>query len=350
MHYQDVTVRGAGVFGLSIAFCCARKGARVRVIDPFGVGAGSSGGIVGALAPHTPESWNDKKAFQFDSLMAAEPFWSEVAHLSGLNPGYARLGRLQTIADARALALAEARSISAEQLWQGRAQWTVVPDSAFAGWAPPSPSGFLIHDTLSARLHPRRACEALATAVLALGGTIDTGSDDAGPDRGAVIWATGYRGLLDISADLGKSVGNGVKGQAILLAGDAGPVPQIFADGLHVVPHDDGAIAVGSTSEREFSDPSRTDDQLDGVLDRARAICPALRAAPVLARWAGVRPRARSRAPMLGSHPTRPGAFLANGGFKIGFGIAPAVGMIMADLVLDGQDRIPDAFRVEASL
>ena len=68
----DVTVRGAGIFWLSVAWACARRGARVQVVDPHGDGAGSSGWIVGALAPHTPENWNPKKAFQFDSLMMAQ--------------------------------------------------------------------------------------------------------------------------------------------------------------------------------------------------------------------------------------------------------------------------------------
>jgi len=72
----DVTVFGAGAFGLSVAWCCARRGARVRVVDPGGVGAGASGGIVGALAPHVPEQWNEKKAFQLDSLLMADAFWA----------------------------------------------------------------------------------------------------------------------------------------------------------------------------------------------------------------------------------------------------------------------------------
>ena len=75
---------------------------------------------------------------------------------------------------------------------------------------------------------------------------------------------------------------------------------------------------------------------------------PALRDAKVLARWAGVRPRASSRAPLLGAWPGRPGHFLANGGFKIGFGMAPKIAEVMADLVLDGQDTIPVAFRFDA--
>ena len=55
MASVDVTVRGAGIFGLSIAWACVRRGASVRVVDPAGPGAGSSGGIVGALAPHVQQ-------------------------------------------------------------------------------------------------------------------------------------------------------------------------------------------------------------------------------------------------------------------------------------------------------
>lgn len=85
----DVTVRGAGIFGLSIARICARRGAKVQVVDPSGPGAGSSGGLVGALAPHVPENWNAKKAFQFDSLIMAEPFWRQIEDTGGVSPAMA---------------------------------------------------------------------------------------------------------------------------------------------------------------------------------------------------------------------------------------------------------------------
>jgi len=90
MATVDVTVRGAGVFGLSVAWACLKAGATVRVIDPNGVASGASGGIVGALAPHVPEQWNPKKAFQLESLLMAEEWWAEVAEKGGKNPGYAR--------------------------------------------------------------------------------------------------------------------------------------------------------------------------------------------------------------------------------------------------------------------
>jgi len=74
---------------------------------------------------------------------------------------------------------------------------------------------------------------------------------------------------------------------------------------------------------------------------------PGLAGAEVVSRWAGVRPRARTRAPVLGGWPGRDGHFVANGGFKIGFGMAPKVAEVMADLVLDGRDEgIPDGFRL----
>jgi glycine oxidase len=342
----DVTIRGAGIFGLSIAWVCARRGARVCVVDPNGAGAGSSGGLVGALAPHVPENWNPKKAFQLESLLLAEPFWAGVEAAGGVSSGYGRTGRLQPIADANALALARARVETARELWQGKARWTVRPVSEVGLWAPPSASGFVIHDDLSARMHPRRACAALVAGLATLG----VGVVAQAPDRGAVVHATGAAGLVEISRQLGRQVGMGIKGQSALLRFDAGEAPQIFADAVHIVPHADGTLAIGSTTEREFDDPTGTDHLLDDVIARAIAAMPVLHGAEVISRWAGLRPRAGSRAPVLGAHPLYPGQFIANGGFKIGFGMAPKVAHVMADLVLEARDTIPDEFRIETCL
>jgi len=343
---DEVTVLGAGIFGLSVAWACARRGARVRVIDPAGVAGGASGGVVGALAPHAPEAWSALKAFQLDSLLMAADWWAGVAAAGGVDPGYGRDGRLQPVPDAAALARAAARAEAARALWQGRAVWEVVPAAEAGAWAPRSPTGWLVRDTLSARLHPRRACAALAAALAAQGGALAAD----GVPRGAQVWATGAAGLAELGRELDREVGRGVKGQAALIALDRAGAPQIAAPGLHVVPHADGTVAVGSTSEAAYDDPEATDAQLDAVIARARALCPALADAPLIERWAGVRPRARSRAPVLGPHPHRRGVFIANGGFKIGFGLAPAVGEAMADLVLEGRDAIPPGLRPEACL
>ena len=341
-----VTVRGAGLFGLVTAWELVRLGASVQVVDPRGAGAGASGGIVGALAPHVPENWNAKKAFQLDSLLASEAFWGGVEAASGLSTGYGRLGRLQPLADAHAVGLAQGRAEGARALWAGQAVWEVIPAKMAGPLAPLTQTGLLIRDTLTARIHPRQAIASLAKALEAYGVPIR----GEAPDQGAVVWATGHEGLAALSRHFGKTVGAGVKGQAVLVQADHAGAPQVFADGLHIVPHADGTVAIGSTSEREFTDGAATVCATDALHARAARVVPSLVGAPVLERWAGIRPRARTRAPMLGPWPGRAGHFVANGGFKIGFGIAPAVAQMMADLVLGGRDGIPSDFRVEASL
>ncbi len=346
MATVDVTIRGAGIFGLSVAWACVRRGARVRVVDPGGVGAGASGGVVGALAPHVPENWNVKKAFQLESLLMAGPFWAGVEAVSGVSSGYARTGRLQPVVDEAGLALARARTETAAGLWKDQAVWEVIGAEEPA-WAPLSPTGYLIRDTLSALIHPRRACESLAAALDARGCPVLEEAEEAGQ----VVHATGWAGLTELSEALSSPVGVGVKGQAVLLRHAAPPdARQLFADDLHIVPHADGTVAVGSTTEREFDAPDTVDGASDALIERAIEHVPILHGAAVVSRWAGVRPRARSRAPMLGPWPGRAGHFIANGGFKIGFGMAPKVAEIMADLVLEGRDGIPDDFRVEANL
>lgn len=342
MTRVDLTIRGGGIFGLSIAWAATRRGARVRLIERDRIGAGASGGIVGALSPHVPENWNEKKAFQLDSLLMAEAWWQAVADASNLNPGYARIGRLQPLSDAAAITRAQTRAHTAASLWQGRAHWQVIPATG-AEWEPASPTGLLVHDTLSARIHPTKALAALAAAIRSRGGEVIEG--DA-PNQGPVIWATGIAGLNDLTAALGRKAGDGVKGQAALLRHHAPTLPQLFIGGLHIIPHDDGTVAIGSTSEQHWHDPTTTDAALDALIAHARAALPALAEAPIIQRWSALRPRSTTRAPLLSEWPDRPGHFIANGGFKIGFGMAPKVAEVMVDLVLECRDTIPHSFRV----
>lgn len=336
----DLTVRGAGIFGLSIAWEAVQRGAVVTVVDPNGPGAGSSGGVVGALQPHTPDPWNDKKQFQLESLLMARGFWSGVDAASGLSSGYGQVGRVMPLKTAREVELARSRTAAALERWGAELTWEVtqVPD------APPSPTGLYVHDTLSAILNPRLAVKALVAALQTKGVNIASEAPETKP----TIWATGWAGLQDLSTAFDRSIGNGVKGQAALLDHDAAGQPQVYAEGLHLIPHLDGTFAIGSTSERDFDAPDTTDAQLDDLIARARQLVPALANAPVLTRWAGVRPRAKSRAPLLGPWPDRFGHFIANGGFKIGFGMAPKVAKVMVDLALEGRDAIPPEFHTDA--
>lgn len=310
----------------------ARRGAQVHLIESRLIGAGASGGHVGALAPHTPDRWNPKKAFQLDSLLMAAAFWAEIEAISGLPTGYARTGRLQPVPDAAAL---QPRLSGAAQHWPDGIGMRVT-DTPATPLATPGP---WLQDDLTARINPRAALAALAAAIRAKGCKITEGQPAPDHLPGPTLWATGTEGLTTLN------LGKGVKGQSALLAYALPDSPQIFTGDLYIVPHADGTTAIGSTSENSFSH-DHPDAQITALIARARALCPALTDAPLIETWAGIRPRATSRAPILGPHPGRPGHFIANGGFKIGFGMAPKIAIIMADLILDGRDAIPDDFRL----
>ena len=43
--------------------------------------------------------------------------------------------------------------------------------------------------------------------------------------------------------------------------------------------------------------------------------------------------------------PIMDGDYIINGGFKIGFGMAPELASVLISLICDGVDKIPEAFR-----
>ena len=158
--------------------------------------------------------------------------------------------------------------------------------------------------------------------------------------------------LQSLLPPLPKPLGQGVKGQAALLAADLDPsLPVVFLDGIYVVPHEGGFAAVGSTSENRYDDPSSTDHQLDTVIEKARALVPALRDAPVVERWAGIRPKAIGRDPLVGPVPGHPNVIALTGGFKITFGMAHRLARSALDPVLGSNTApLPENFTLAGQL
>lgn len=85
---------GGGIMGLWAAVKAERLGIDTLLVEAGRLGGGASGGLLGALMPHMPDRWSDKKQFQFDALVALE---AEIAGLeaeTGLSGGYRRCGRI----------------------------------------------------------------------------------------------------------------------------------------------------------------------------------------------------------------------------------------------------------------
>ena len=192
----DVTIYGAGVFGLSIAWSCITRGAKVRVIEKKSVGAGSSGSPVGALSPHTPDNWNVKKKFQLDSLMMSKKYWTDLEYETGSSTGFMNSGRIQAIQDQRQLILAKERVEGAKVRWGNSFVWEVVDESKLLTWRPISKTGLYIYDNLSSVITPNAALSVLSEAIVRSGSEIIIGQ---AKEQGKVLYAAGYEDLENIS-------------------------------------------------------------------------------------------------------------------------------------------------------
>ncbi|TIX88413.1 FAD-binding oxidoreductase [Rhizobium sp. P44RR-XXIV] len=341
----DLLIVGGGIMGLWAAVHAERLGIRTLLVDAGRFGQGASGGLLGALMPHMPDKWSEKKQFQFDALVALEEEVAVLEAAAGLSAGYRRAGRLIPLPKPHLREIALGHSRDAQTHWhQGGREfhWHVLDAAPVAGWIDPAAaeSGF-VFDTLAARVSPRALLKALlaflagARHVRLLEGVSVQGID---PDRGVAttsegnilfarcILSAGHSSfpILDgLTLDRKSPLGQPVKGQAALLKADVdASLPVIFRDGLYIVPHEGGMVAVGSTSENRFEDPLSTDGQLDDLLAAARSMAPALLGAEVVERWAGLRPKAIDRDPMVGAHPVHPSLIALTGGFKVSFGLA----------------------------
>ena len=357
---QRVVIVGGGIFGLTTAWFCAARGMSVTLVEQDHIAAGASGGVMGTLSPNVPETWSPKKQFQLDALLTAEAFWQSVEALSGIPTGYGRIGRLIPILDERALHHAKIREIDAVKLWQGQADWKVADSADFHDLIAPSVAPYgIIHENLSARIAPRAACASLAKALKMNGVEIleNWPVTEIGPNRvlgphgeltaDEIVIAAGVESFALLAPFIGADKGMGVKGQSALLTGvPLAETPQIYADHVYIIPHTDGSVAIGSTSENSWQDAYATDEKLDLLIAKARTICPPLRQAAVSERWANLRPRGKKPDPMLGPVPGHKGINVATGGFKIGFGIAHTCGEHVAAMLSGETPDIPLAFLV----
>ncbi|RUM21972.1 FAD-binding oxidoreductase [Rhizobium vallis] len=373
--FSDLLIVGGGIMGLWAAVHAERRGISTILADAGRLGGGASGGLLGALMPHMPDRWSEKKQFQFDALVSLEDEIATLEAETGLFAGYRRSGRLIPLPKPHLNRIARGHSEDAERHWRAgerRFHWHVLDKPDVDGWVEASAgeSGF-VHDTLAARVAPRSLTSVLiaflrrAKHLRIVEHAAVAGLD---PDRGTAeiggeaiafrhcMLAAGHRSfplLQDLTPGLKQPLGQPVKGQAALLKADIDPaLPTIFLDGLYIVAHEGGHAAIGSTSENRFDDPTSTDAQLDGLIEAARAIVPALRNAPVVERWAGLRPKAIDRDPMIGRHPDHPRLIALTGGFKVSFGLAHRLAEAAICIASDAhcEFRLPESFAISSHI
>ncbi|MEM9330552.1 MAG: FAD-dependent oxidoreductase [Pseudomonadota bacterium] len=355
----DTVVVGGGVLGLWAARHAIQSGEKVLILDKRHLGAGASGGFLGALMPHMPNTWNSKKQFQFDGLSTLGDAISELEDDTGHACGFRRCGRIMPVAHEKLRDQVYHRIEGAKAHWVGAYEMALLgADAAQSGWINPEFAEHgLQYDTLSARVNPRdymmaleryirprcevwEGVEAIDVQPHASGKSCDVVlADRSLICGGKVIVANGWEayGLLQrfftqINKD--KPIGRGVKGQAVLVQFEHGDdLPIVYHDGVYVVPHSGNKVAIGSTSLNDWDgEPDAFDVNDMTFYTRALQLVPALANAPILEQWAGVRPRntleGRGTSPWFGPVPEYPGLIALIGGFKITLGLAHRINFL----------------------
>lgn len=366
----DLVVIGGGIFGLWVAKHAVDRGLRVMVAEKEHIGAGASGGLLGALMPYLPTGWKEKKQFQFDALSELPTLVKLLEEETGLSTGYGQVGRLMPIRTDHFVKTADDLAKASKEMWhQGGLAFDFAPhqDHRFENWLSPdhAPLGYVL-DTLAARVHPRNYLKVLAQ-YLESRATIQTGfafekfedgvaSFNQGRETvstGSLVLAQGYQTFSYLEQTHNIDIGTGIKGQAahFELQVEAG-MPVVYDDGVYIVPHDNGTCAVGSTAEKTWSNPTQPDLSVTDFIDKAFMICPRLKDARLIERWAGVRPKCYERESVIGQLFDDQPIYLATGGFKISFGLAHRLSEALVDEIVGRESRInlPSVFTTKHHL
>ncbi len=347
-----VVICGAGVIGASIAYYLARRGVGAVLVERTGVACAASGKSGGFIAA----DWCDG---QPQAALARLSFrlHEELAQALPADTGYRRLETLS-------VGCSEQRDVS-RLARAPRPEW--LSRACAVG-------GTIGGPRTTAQIHPERFTRALVDAALDGGAQLRTGtvdglalSRDGSAARGvtvdgealeadAVVVAMGPWSDL-LREPLALPPVGGLKGYSVVLEPRA-PVPAqaLFVDyesadgdrpSPEVVPRPDGTVWLCGlpASDPLPADPAAV-SVAPGAAETLRRIAgtlsPALADAKLLAAQACYRPICADAMPLIGPAPAVDGVFVATGHNCWGMLNAPATGLAISELLVDGEARSVD--------
>jgi glycine oxidase len=359
----DAIVIGGGIIGCSVAWRLAQTGRKVAVVERGRVGGEASSAAGGILVPKAgPETPDALLRFWKASHDMYPAFVDEVRAVTGQAFEFRAAGQLAVaVDDADVAKLKETFPLQAPA--GIRAEWLSGAEARAAEptLAPDVQAAVLFPD--HALLDNGRLSHALGWAVRRSGGHVFesravtglvveadrvTGVETAtGRLSSAVVvnCAGSWAGRLDPRA--ASAVGP-IKGQ--MLAVDAGPTTfQLIVQSANggIVPRADGRTLIGATQEDVGYDKDVIFGSISALFERVARMLPALRQARFLDAWAGLRPAAPDRLPVIGPDPVLAGLYWATGHFTMGILQAPATARAITDLIEQGRSSMGiEEFRV----
>jgi glycine/D-amino acid oxidase-like deaminating enzyme len=341
---QRVVVCGAGVVGASVAYFLSRRGVDVTVVERSGVACAASGKSGGFLAL----DWCDGTPVG-PLARASFGLHAELAKALDVDYGYRRVDTFMLAARERGASSGGHRV--AAPGWLDGAGVVTAALGTTATTAQVTPARFT-----AALLDAARASGAVLRMGVVAGVARRDGAacgvevDGVTLEADAVVlamgpWTTRSIGRLPLPRV------HGLKGYSVTLAAPDVPAHALFvdyhtADGRalepEIFPRPDGEVYVCG-----MADPAPLPSSPEGVevseascatLARAAGrVATALAAAPIVRQQACYRPVTDDGLPLIGAVPGVPGAYVATGHGPWGILNAPATGLALAELIVEGR-------------
>lgn len=367
----EVVVAGGGIVGCSVAYFLAARGVSVVLMDPGGLGSGSSGHATGSLSMLGAEFEHDAS---FDLALAGYRVFGDIVdhveEVSGVSMRFQRRPSLRL-----ALEPEEEASIRDAMAWQTKylpVEWVEkdrvheidprLSDQIRGAAFEPESSQV---DSYLATMAFGQAAERLGARVVARGasgldvqsGRVTAVHHEGGSIAcGSVVLAMGPW-AEEASAWLGLDIPVvPMKGERLLLRYAGDPLPVFISSPRrgHMISMLDGLLSVGSTGGRDYDrrdafrgtefDNIPTEAAMMELMQRAIDVFPDLENAEIVQQLAGSRPLSGDLRPLIGPVPGVEGAFLATGHTTKGVHLGPVTGELIANLITEG------AFRTSADI
>jgi len=355
----DAIVVGGGLHGLSAALHLARRGAAVLVLEAQRVAAHASGfsaGGVRTLGRHPAE---------VPLALEALEIWHGIAALVGDDCGFRAAGQVKVAETAEELAGLEARVAAMR-----RTGWTheEVVDAAGLRALLPRVRGDAAGGMVCRRdgfASPLRTARAFARAARAAGVQVLEGARVTGAERRGGAWqvrtadgavhagtalvntAGAWGGRL--ARHLGEDVPLGFNAFLMMLTDRqpsvAGPVVGAVGRPISFKQTEAGHVMIGGGHKGVGSlDTGRLSIDVERLGYSARTaleLFPVLTGARVVHAWGGIEGVTPDDIPVIGRSAVQEGVVHAFGFCGHGFELAPLVGDIVAQLVLQGRTNRP---------
>jgi sarcosine oxidase subunit beta len=359
----DIVILGAGVMGASIAFHLAkRKAGKIVVVDKDHVGRGGSGRSSALVRMHY--SFPPEVQLALISLKMFQN-WQETVGQPGdfRKTGFVRivhpneLGRLKLNVEMQRSQGANVELIDKHQLRELEPDWN-VDDIELVAYEPDSGYGDgagVAGDFLGAarEMGAQYLSRTQAQSFVVQGGRVRGVVTDRGTiSAPIVISATG-----PWTQPLLKQAGSELpiecefhqvailRNSPDMKGGGCACIDSVTATYFRSDAHD--KFLVGDFYGKRPADadnfPQRaSDESLEEIIERACRRIPKLAGAEVMRGVTGIYDMTPDSRPVLGEIPEIAGLYVCAGFSGMGFKISPAIGLVMSELVLDGNGKSVD--------